>query len=161
MAASQMFDQMARASVARRGYGRAAGPGGTTWVLEHTGASHRQLHYWIRRGLLGARHQGLGSGARHRFDASDVEVIHALVALAALGCRDEWLAFAVQAVRAGSVNPAGERLIVELNGNAYRHPADKPTNVPGPAWVVPLSPAEVPSDSTAKPSAGAASKGAA
>ena len=170
MSAAQMYDRLERASVANRpprpdNMPQAAGnpqiPGSSAWVAQQTGASFRQVDYWVRHGLLGSRLQGLGSGAKRRYQPDDVEVIHALVALAALGCRDEWLAGAARAVRAARVNPAGERLIVELNGNAYRHPIDQPTNVPGPAWIVSLSPAEVPTDCTAKPSAGGTTKGAA
>lgn len=103
-----------------------------------TGATHRQQDYWIRRGLLGARLQNLGTGSRREFSTGDLEVLYALAQLAALGCTQQWMAAAADAVRASRVDPAGERLVVHLDGPAYRHPAGSAVSASGPLWLVPL-----------------------
>lgn len=143
MAGSQMFDQLERAAAARThvraGQGSApTGPGGTRWLLELTGATARQIPYWARKGILGPDLIHIGSGHRRNWTEHDVEVVHALVQLAAMGATDQWLRIATRAVRAGRVNPAGERLVLLLDGTCFRHPADQPLAALGPAWIVPL-----------------------
>lgn len=115
-------------------------PWSTDWVAELTGASFRQCDHWIRTGVLGKHLEGRGSGSRRRFSPGDVEAVHALAALASVGCREEWLGRAVAAVRAGRVDPAGERLVLLLDGTCYRHPIGEYSRAVGPGWMVPLTP---------------------
>lgn len=162
MSASQMFDQLERASVARKRPAEVMRPWSTAFMVEHTGASLRQINYWADKGLLG---RGLhrGSGSQRSYTPADFELVAGLAHLASVGARDVWLAKAAEAIRAARVHTAGERLVLTLDGNCYRHPADAPTKATGPCWVVPLvpcpfSPAGVPSDRIAGTPAGGTSR---
>lgn len=164
MAVVGMFDHLDRVAAHRRGT-RQDGPRAwsTEWMVDHTGASRRQLQYWVECGLFGLGHRS-GSGSRRRWTASEFEIVTALATLAALGARQDHLAVAARAVRAARVHAAGEKLVVPLEGPAFRHPASSPLSSPGPAWLLPLvpcpfSPAGGPLDSTASPQAGDHSHG--
>jgi DNA-binding transcriptional MerR regulator len=110
----------------------------TTVTQALTGATQRQVDYWIRKGLVGRHLKGLGSGANRAFTPADVEVVWALTQLAALGCSGERLEAAIEPVRLARVKPDGERLVVPLRGPAYRHPLDTPTAIRAAAWMIPL-----------------------
>lgn len=167
MVGSSMYDQLQRAATHRRGTSMdEPRPWSTPWMAQHSGASVRQLNYWIEHGLLGRRNLQAGQGSRRRFTAAEFEVVAALVQLAALGAQHQRLEIAARAVRAARVNAMGERLVLLLDGTCFRHPAGQPISAQGPMWVVPLvpcpfSPAGDPSDGTAGDPAGASSKGAA
>lgn len=107
-------------------------------AVELTGATYRQIDYWVRTGKVGRHLRGLGSGARRRYHATDIEVLSALAQLSALGCRDDRMATAADAVAVRRVAPAGERLVVLLDGTTYRHPIDQPVAAAGPLWQVTL-----------------------
>lgn len=85
--------------------------------------TYRQLDYWCRLGYLGEHHRNLGSGSgsRRHFTASDLEVLHALAELAKLtsGTSIDRRAIAA-ALRARSVQPDGEVLIIDPEGTAQR-----------------------------------------
>lgn len=153
MGASQMYDQLERAAIARRtvahrspvGHVR---PWSTAFVVEHTGVSVRQLNYWIGKGFVRDGLQG-GSGSSREFTPHDFELITALTHLAALGARDGWLARASDAMRAARVHEAGERLVLLLDGTCFRHPASEPVRATGPCWMVPLQPCPLPAGGAA------------
>lgn len=140
MGASQLYEQMERAAelrgTTRRGETR---PWSTAWLSEQTGATYRQLDYWIGKGLLGRGHRG-GSGSQRRFTPAEFELVAALAQLAALGGREHWLELAADAVRAARVNAAGERLVLLLDGTCFRHPSGQPVSAQGPGWIIPLAP---------------------
>lgn len=140
MVASQLYDQMERASTLR-GIARSAEPRmwSTAWLCAETGATTRRINYWIEKGLLNGGLRG-GSGSQRRFTAREFEIVAALTQLAALGARGHWLEIAARAVRAARVNAAGERLVLLLDGTCFRHPAASPISAQGPAWIVPLVP---------------------
>lgn len=102
------------------------------------GATFRQIDYWIRTGLACPHLRDMGSGTRRRYQAGDVEVLHALAQLSALGCRDDRMAAAADAVGSRRVASEGERLVVLLDGTTYRHPAHEGVTAAGPLWQVPL-----------------------
>lgn len=114
------------------------------WAAALTGATYRQLDYWIRNGILGKHLASLGSGRRRTFTDVDVEIVAALVRLAALGCRGDWLSAAAAVIRSERVRP-GEWLIVTIAGHALRcSPHDLPRIVTHgddhhTAWLVPLT----------------------
>lgn len=143
MGASQMWDQLERGaeqrqrlSVARGGVHQA--PMGTHAAAAATGATFRQIDYWVRSGLLGRELQNIGSGSRRDFTSRHLEVIHALGHLSALGATKEWLQAAVDAMAAGPVRSEGERLLVLLDGTASRSRVESPSSATGPGWLVPL-----------------------
>lgn len=113
-------------------------PWSTSWVVGYTGVSLRQINYWAALGILGDHLVDLGQGARRRFTPVDVEVIFALVQLAALGCRDRWLKAAAAAVAGRRVIISGaEKLAVFLDGTTWR--GDDPGSLVAACWVVPLT----------------------
>lgn len=154
-----LLDRATERSPRWRGAGDPEIPWSTAWVAEHTCASYRQLDYWIRHGLVREDLMALGSGARRRFEPADVEVIHALAALADLGCTADSMEIAAAAVRARRVGAPGEWLVVTRSRMCARFP-DEAIEFSDAAWVVPLIPATAivpagdPSDSTAGPPAG-------
>lgn len=140
MGAGAMFDHLDRVNAHRRGAAQPeARPWSSAWMAEHTGATYRQLDYWVRSGILGAGLRG-GSGTKRRFTPVEFEIASALAELAALGAQSASLEIAARAVRAGRVSPAGERLVLMLDGTCFRHPTDSPVAAQGPMWVVPLLP---------------------
>lgn len=159
MGISHSLDFLDRPSVARRTERDAPAPWSTAWVAEVTGATFRQVDWWVRHGLLGDDLQGVGQGQRRRFTPAQVEAVTALAELAALGCRDRWLAAAADAVLERRVAPAGEWLVVPLEGSPQRRPIGAVGAVTGACWMVPLwpctaSPAGAPLDRTASPRPG-------
>jgi DNA-binding transcriptional MerR regulator len=61
---------------------------GSAEVAEETGATYRQITYWAAQGYIHATHQdgtGTGSGYRHHFAATEVEVIRVMHALTRIG----------------------------------------------------------------------------
>lgn len=142
MGASQMFDVLERASHMGARRGSAASerrPWTTAWMIEHTGATNRQIEWWIRKQLFGPGLQG-GSGSVRRFTPADFELAAALALLAALGARQDYIETAARSVRDARVDEAGERLVLTLEGTAFRLPLTSPLATAGPAWIVPLSP---------------------
>lgn len=114
-------------------------PGSIAAAAQATGATIRQLDYWIRRGhLTGDNLKASGSGSARRFTDVDLEVATAIHRLSALGCRSMWLTAGADATRAARVEP-GELLVVTLTGCATDRTREAvfPT---GPAWIVPLTP---------------------
>lgn len=99
-----------------------------------TGVTDRQLSHWSARGII----PRLGSGNYRRFTTGDLEVLHALAQLAALGCDTDRLRAAADTVRSHPVDGQGERLVVMLDGRTSRHHIDGRVTTSGPAWVVPL-----------------------
>ena len=54
-------------------------------VIERTGVTYRQLHYWCFVGWLGKNHQRPGSGYRVEYSPLDVELVEAVRDLHAVG----------------------------------------------------------------------------
>lgn len=130
------------APTTRRG-GTTRDPRGLGVTIDTTGAPFRQITRWGELGLLGRRHQAVGSGRHRRFDDDDLEVITSLASLSALGATEQWLRVAADLVRAERVQP-GEWLLVTIAGHGLRcAPGDLPriihhTDGPHAAWLIPL-----------------------
>jgi hypothetical protein len=123
-------------TVARTGGHLTKARRGTVHAVTVTGASLRQVNYWVINGHLGREHQDLGSGARREFSDSDLEVIAALAALASLGCTGQWLDVAADAVRASRVS-VGEWLTVTLSAVTIRHTTAVALTTSGsPRWSI-------------------------
>lgn len=138
-----------------RGAGDADIPWSTAWVALHTGASYRQLDWWIRQGLVREDLMALGSGARRRFEPADLEIITTLTALAGLGCTGSSMMRAADSIRAKRVAPAGEWLLLTRGGDCRRFASTRAIVLDGPAWLVPVRPASsiVPAGTPAEVSA--------
>lgn len=93
-----------------------------------TGASYRQLDYWVRCGYISDDLVGKGSGGRREWRASHIETAHALLQSSSLGGSgrhanagaEDYARLVAQAVRARLVNPEGEWLVITADGTAQR-----------------------------------------
>lgn len=131
------------ASRGRAGVTGPVHPGSTSHASQVTGATYRQIDYWIRDlGLLGEDLAAVGSGQRRRFTDGDLEVISSLARLAALGCRDQWMTTAAEALRKRRVE-VGEWLMLDLHSNVALRLLSGTAGLAtpsGPSWLVPLTP---------------------
>lgn len=100
--------------------------------------TYRQLDYWCAQGLLGPeRSRRQGPGWRRRgYDSTDLEVIYALCAVRNLSKQVD-LSRVAEIVVARPVNPDGEVLVVEPDGNALRFDHWCATTA-APVMVIPL-----------------------
>lgn len=62
---------------------------GSTRVVAATGATYRQLDYWVSRGYLQPANTGLGSGYSWLWSPQEVEVVRRMVALVGCGLTPE------------------------------------------------------------------------
>lgn len=101
-------------------------------------ATYRQLDYWCNQGLFGSHHVRPGVGYRRTFDATDVEVAHALTAVRKISGTIP-LDLVAAVVRERPVDPDGEMLVVYASGVAHRFRSTVATMPTGsPVIVVPL-----------------------
>jgi len=102
-------------------------------------ASYRQIDYWCALGLLGEKARRRGPGWIRQYDVRDFEVIDTLSKVRKL-TRSIPLARIADLIRCRPVDPAGEVLVIEADGTAYRF--DHWCGVAGelaiPVCVIPL-----------------------
>jgi MerR HTH family regulatory protein len=82
-------------------------------VCDQTGASYRQLDFWQRRGFIGSRNDGQGSGSQRKWSPDEVAVVSRLVALVKAGIEPSVAAGVARDGR--RVVPLSDRVSVQID----------------------------------------------
>lgn len=111
-------------------------------VCDLTGATYRQLDYWVRTGILRPEYADAhGSGTQRRFAPEQVRLVRLIVRLRELGIGHEALIHAAERVDdAGHAEWCDGYLIVTLDGSPIVtiDPIPDVLDLDAAAWVVAL-----------------------
>jgi DNA-binding transcriptional MerR regulator len=110
----------------------------TDAVADMTGATYRNLDYWVRKGLLKPHHPMPGSGTVRYWRLIDVRVARALVAFSALGVTNSRMYEAISdAVYSAGDGRDAAWLVAYADGRAELL-RENQASITEPCWIYPL-----------------------
>jgi len=91
-------------------------------VATLTGASYRELDYWIRRGVLVCERPAAGSGSQRGWSEAECRIVLVVLRLRHAGVRLDALARMAREMRAWAESEWGGVVFVDEDGGVWRNP---------------------------------------